>query len=105
MPAAKKKEAPSHPEAEDGLTVMVAKSTYWTELDGVPVRVDKGRTRARASHPIVTNNPENWEPAFKDLEYDVEDASAQPGMRRGESVDESTRVVTDTPKQAGRVRT
>jgi hypothetical protein len=66
--------------------VYVATQTYTTMLpDGTPVIVSKGRDRARADHPLVTSNPQLWEPADLSVRFDtpdVEAATADPGERR-----------------------
>jgi len=67
--------------------VYVARESYSTSIDGVPVIINKGKDRARAGHPLVTQNPSMWEPVDLSVQWDVpatEDASAEPGVKRGE---------------------
>lgn len=93
-----------------GSDIMVAKHSYATSLDGVPVVVYAGQTRARAGHVLVRNYPDAWEPADYELHYDVEDASAMPGVKRGDVAAlrperEAAKVVSEQPKQAARFAT
>jgi hypothetical protein len=72
--------------------------------------VHGGQTRVRAGHPLVDNYPEAWQPAGQDLDYDIEDASAMPGLRRGHASAHGTgaqeaAVAAEQPKQARRFAT
>jgi hypothetical protein len=63
--------------------ILVAKETFTTELDGSPVVVQKGRTRVRAGHPLTEGREELFEPVELEVHYDVEQATAAPGEKRG----------------------
>jgi hypothetical protein len=91
--------------------IMVAKQSFATTLDGVTTIVHAGKTRARRGHELVSRNPGAWDRADASIDYDVEDASAMPGVRRAQPPAESkaeraaARVVSEQPKQAGRFKT
>ena len=61
--------------------ILVAKESGVVVLDGQEVVVHKNITRARAGHAIVKAAPDLWEPIK--VHYDVEQATAAPGERRG----------------------
>lgn len=60
--------------------VLVARISGVLVIDGREETVTAGRTRARASHPIVKAAPDWWEPI--NVHYDLEEAVAEPGERR-----------------------
>lgn len=62
--------------------IYEAKDTFQGSLDdGTTVFVTKGE-RVRDGHPIVRKWPSLFQPLT--IQYDIEDASADPGVRRGE---------------------
>ncbi len=62
--------------------VYEALETFIVEIDGVPTRVERGRTRVHRSSPIYKSNPHLFKPLV--VESYVEDATADPGVKRGE---------------------
>ena len=64
---------------EDG--IYVATHTFSTDYDGKTEFVHRGVTRVRAGHPLVRLNPQFFAPV--DAHYDVEQATAAPGEKRG----------------------
>lgn len=74
MPAKKK----------SGDRIFVAKENFTTELaDGTPVVVRAGIDRVREGHELLQGR----EMFFEELtvQYDVEDATAEPGRTRGQA--------------------
>ncbi len=65
--------------ADDG--IFVARETCTTDIDGEVYTVRRGVTRVRGSHPLVKLNPHLFEPV--DAHYDIEQATAAPGEKRG----------------------
>lgn len=63
--------------------VFVANTTFATELDGAQVIVHKGQTRVRAGHVLLERAPGCFDPVDLDVHFDVEQATAAPGERRG----------------------
>lgn len=63
--------------------ILVAKETFTVHHDGVDIVVHKGRSRARAGHPIVQGREELWEPIDTSVHFDIEKATAAPGEKRG----------------------
>lgn len=77
--------------------LLVATKTFLTSVDGRRVRVVKDQTRVRAGHPLL----EGREHLFKvaDAHFDVEDATARPGQKRGgRRAAKSTRTAEKSPK-------
>jgi hypothetical protein len=66
--------------------VFVATDSGHTEINGVPYAFHKGVTRVREGHPITKiEGFENiFEPIDASVHYDVEQATASPGEKRGE---------------------
>lgn len=72
----------SHAKAHRG-EILVAKTSFIGSLeDGQEISVQKGVTRVREGHPIAQRWPELFEPIR--VHYEIEDASAEPGRKRGE---------------------
>jgi hypothetical protein len=61
---------------------LAAKETFATELDGVPIVVHR-KELVRSGHPLIDANPEKFEPAERATRFDVEQATAAPGEKRG----------------------
>lgn len=66
---------------EPGGEIYVAKQSFTTELDGVPISVFGGVTRVRAGHQLLKGREDLFEPLK--VHYDVEAATAAPGETRG----------------------
>jgi hypothetical protein len=62
--------------------LYVAKQSFWHELDGVPTFVAQGE-RVRHGHELLRACGDYFEPADTTVKYDVEQATAAPGERRG----------------------
>jgi len=60
--------------------IFVARESFATELDGVPISVFGGVTRVRAGHPLLKGREQMFEPIT--VHYDVDD---QPSPARGET--------------------
>ncbi|HEX7100002.1 MAG TPA: hypothetical protein VF377_12255 [Acidimicrobiia bacterium] len=61
--------------------IYVARSTGVIKIDGKVVTYTAGQTRVRAGHPLLKAVPAKFKPL--DLHYDLEDATATPGRKRG----------------------
>jgi len=64
--------------------VYVATETFTCELDGQTFTCIKDQTRVRAGHPLLAANGQYFREAAERVQYDVEDATAEPGRRRAE---------------------
>jgi hypothetical protein len=65
--------------------VYIATETGVTApINGVEYAFQKGVTRVRAGHPLLTACPNYFEPDVSSVTYDVEQATAAPGERRGD---------------------
>lgn len=67
--------------SDGGGEIFVARQSFTTELDGVPISVYGGQTRVRAGHPLLKGREELFEPLK--VHYDIEAATAGPGETRG----------------------
>jgi hypothetical protein len=66
-----------------GGRIYVATDNFATELsDGTPVIVQQGITRVREGHELLQGRESMFEEMK--IDYDVEQATAEPGERRGE---------------------
>jgi|GEM_PF-4508166 len=65
--------------------VLVATTSFSTEVNGYPESIIKGVTRIRSSHPIARQNPEYFAPVDNGVVFEmVEEAVAPPAVKRGE---------------------
>lgn len=64
--------------------IMVATTSFSTEIDGRPEPINAGLSRLRASHPIVRQNPEFFKPVEDAVDFEVEETTAAPAEKRGE---------------------
>ncbi len=62
--------------------IYVARSSGVVKIDGKLHNYYGGTTRVRAGHPLLKAVPNGFEPLK--LDYDVEQATAAPGTKRGE---------------------
>lgn len=62
--------------------MFVAKETFYAVIDGQQTMVKKSRDLVRAGHPLLEKYPDMFKPAR--VRFDVEQATAAPGERRGE---------------------
>jgi hypothetical protein len=62
--------------------LYVAKVGFAAELDGERIIVNQGE-KVRAGHPLLRAQGEYFEPVDTTVQYDVEQATAAPGEKRG----------------------
>jgi hypothetical protein len=62
--------------------IYVAKTSFHCEVDGERLFVTAGE-RVRNGHALLRAQPENFEPVDTTVHYDVEQATAAPGEKRG----------------------
>lgn len=77
--------------------VFVATESGSAEVDGEVITFVKGVTRLRKGHAILSQLPNFFEAADEHLAYDLEDASAAPGEKRG--APEQPALVKNAPDQ------
>ncbi len=65
------------------MSVYIARESFAAEVEGVPVVVRKGITRVRAGHPLLDGREHLFEPADDRADFEVEQATARPGEKRG----------------------
>lgn len=75
--------------------VFVCKESGAFEYNGDMVVVNKGVTRVRAGHPMLTEHPELFEEIT--VHYEVERATATPGEKRSLTPPVPPPVVKNTP--------
>ena len=65
--------------------IYVAKESGQAEVDGVPYTFIKNVTRVRAGHPLlkIKGIEVLFAPVDERVQYDVEQATAAPGEKRG----------------------
>ena len=61
--------------------IYVARESFSTDINGVPVAVHKGVTRVRDGHPLLRRYRQNFE--LLTVHFDVEQATQAPGEARG----------------------
>lgn len=61
-----------------------AKSEFAVEIDGVPTVVHRGEL-VREGHPLLKGRESLFEPYEAKVRFDVEQATAAPGKKRGAS--------------------
>lgn len=66
----------------DEQILIATTSGVWVDADGVEYPYFRGITRVRAVHPLARAVPDAFKPV--DVHYDVEQATAAPGEKRGE---------------------
>jgi hypothetical protein len=64
-------------------TVYVATESFVALIDGENYVVRKGKTRVRAGHPLLQGREMWFSPADLNVDYEVEQATAAPGEKRG----------------------
>jgi hypothetical protein len=65
--------------------VYIATETGVTAaIDGVEYTFQKGVTRVREGHPLLRACPNCFAPDAESVTYDVEQATAAPGQKRGD---------------------
>jgi hypothetical protein len=80
--------------------VYVATETYSTMVDGIPQTIHKGKTRVREGHQLLADNPQYYELAGEHVHFDVEQATAAPGEKRGASEREKADEKADEKSSA-----
>lgn len=63
--------------------VYVARHGFSCVVEGIEYRVAEGE-RIRGTHPLASAAAEYLEPSDASVHYDVEQATAAPGEKRGE---------------------
>lgn len=63
--------------------VYVARESGASEVKGEVYTFTKGITRVRAGHPLLKAVPDYFEPVDDSVHYDLEQATASPGEKRG----------------------
>jgi hypothetical protein len=63
--------------------VYVARESGSAEVDGKVLTFTKGMTRVRAGHPLLKGREHLFDPIDTTVHYDVEQATAAPGEKRG----------------------
>lgn len=66
-------------------SVFIANTSGSCEVGGQTYPFVKGVTRVRGDHPLRAATPEYWDPVDDKLHYDVEQATAAPGEKRGQA--------------------
>lgn len=66
-----------------GDVIYVATETFACEVDGSPVIVHAGETRVREGHSLLDTYRQSFKPADSGVHFDVEQATAAPGEKRG----------------------
>jgi len=80
-------------------TIYIARETFTTVLaDGTEHVVTRGVTRVRHGHELLKGREQMFEEL--DVHYDVEDASADPGRKRGE--DDAEPAKSSTTRSSSR---
>ena len=64
--------------------VYIATQSGTCEIDGEAYTFTRGATLVREGHPILDRVPDYFEPASDHVHYDVEQATATPGEKRGD---------------------
>lgn len=63
--------------------IYVVKNTFWVNLDGTATCVRKGE-HVRRGHELLRSHRDMFEPVDAIVHYDVEQATAAPGEKRGD---------------------
>jgi hypothetical protein len=63
--------------------IMVANTSCVLRHEGEQIHLRRGKTRARASHPIVTEHLSLWQRIDDHVDFEVEQATKAPGEKRG----------------------
>lgn len=63
--------------------IWVATETFACQIDGEQVIVHQGETRVRVGHPLLDRYEGYFEPVNSDVHFDIEEATAEPGRKRG----------------------
>lgn len=90
-PAPEPPRAPEIPEPAKGAAVsrvsepdiFVALETFNADVNGSPVAIHRGITRVRRGHPLLKGREHLFAPIDLSVHYDVEQATAGPGEKRG----------------------
>jgi hypothetical protein len=63
--------------------VYEAREAFVADIDGQPMAVAKG-DRVREGHPLLKGRKDLFQESEPEVQFDVEDASADPGRKRGD---------------------
>jgi hypothetical protein len=67
-----------------GTEIYVAIESGVAEIKGQVYPFTKGVTRVRKGHPLLKDHGVFFQPVEEDVHYEVEQATAAPGEKRGE---------------------
>lgn len=79
--------------------IWVATETFFAEGETSPIR--KGETRVRDGHPLLKKYADYFEPADSNVHFDVEQATAAPGEKRGDPATAAAEKGAAGKSQAG----
>ena len=65
--------------------IYVAKESFTAVVDGHEEHFREGVTRVRKGHQILRQLGDMFEPLSLEVDYDVEQATAAPGEKRGDA--------------------
>lgn len=80
--------------------IYVATETFATEINGTPQVIHEGVTRVREGHDLLKRFPDWFAPADTGVDFDVEQATAAPGEKRGEQAAQSQEAAKSQSSQS-----
>jgi hypothetical protein len=87
--------------ANKGGDIFVANETFTIELSGQPQVIHKGITRVRQGHELLKRAPQYFDPIDLSVQYDVEQATAEPGEKRAAAPAQPARTAQTEPSESG----
>lgn len=85
--------------------IYVATESFSVDLNGAAYAIHKGVTRVREGHSLLKNYPQYFELADRAVDFEVEQATAAPGEKRGEQQSaqqqKSAQQSQDLPEKRG----
>jgi hypothetical protein len=86
------------PRRQQAVDYYQAKESFVTMLNDEPTTVAKGDL-VHPDHPILKGREELFQPAEGHIRFDVEDATAAPGRKRGDTGDTEERADEEEPEK------